>query len=66
MGSRLLTAFLADVHAAGLAGAHLVTGRNSRNRSFYARNGFHCVAEMTWGGTPIVMLALRSTSLANA
>lgn len=57
IGSRLIGAFLADVRSASLPGAHLVTGRDSRNRSFYARNGFSCVRELTWGGTPIVMLA---------
>lgn len=57
VGSRLIEAFEADVRAAGLAGAHLVTGRDSRNRSFYTRNGYLPVAELVWGGTPIVMLA---------
>lgn len=57
IGSRLIAAFLSDARAAGIPGVHLVTGRQSRNRSFYARNGFTCVAELTWGGTPIVMLA---------
>lgn len=56
VGTRLIEAFLADACAAGCAGVHLVTGRNSRNRSFYARNGFVCLAELEWGGTPIVML----------
>ncbi|MEZ5818134.1 MAG: GNAT family N-acetyltransferase [Hyphomicrobiaceae bacterium] len=57
VGGRLIAAFLADVSVARLPGAHLVTGRDSRNRSFYARNGFAPVAELVWGGTPIVMLA---------
>jgi len=56
IGSSLIEAFVDDACAAGLPGAHLVTGRNSRNRSFYARNAFVTVAELTWGGTPIVML----------
>lgn len=56
IGSRLIADFLSDARADGLPGAHLVTGRDSRNRSFYARNGFDCLAEITWGGTPIVML----------
>jgi GNAT superfamily N-acetyltransferase len=57
IGSGLIAAFCADVRAAGVPGVHLVTGRNSRNRSFYARNGFAEVAALAWGGTPIVMLA---------
>jgi ribosomal protein S18 acetylase RimI-like enzyme len=56
LGSRLMRAFEADVRDAGLPGLHLVTGRDSRNRSFYARNGFREVAGLLWGGTPIVML----------
>lgn len=57
IGSRLLTAFVADARAAGLPGVHLVTGRHSRNRNFYARNGFGEVAALVWAGTEIVMLA---------
>ncbi len=56
IGTRLIEAFVADACAAGCAGVHLVTGRNSRNRSFYARNGFACLTELEWGRTPIVML----------
>lgn len=57
IGSRLIAAFEEDVRRAGLPGLHLVTGRDSRNRSFYARNGFECAAELEWAGTPIVFLA---------
>lgn len=56
VGSRLIAAFERDVSSAGLPGVHLVTGRASRNRSFYARNGYLPLAELEWGGTPIVML----------
>lgn len=56
VGSTLIEAFIADARDAGLPGVHLVTGRDSRNRSFYARNGFRCLSELTWGSTPIVML----------
>ncbi|MBS0241985.1 MAG: GNAT family N-acetyltransferase [Proteobacteria bacterium] len=56
IGSQLIAAFEADARAAGLPGLHLVTGRDSRNRSFYAKNGFACMAELDWGGTPIVFL----------
>ncbi|MEZ5850678.1 MAG: GNAT family N-acetyltransferase [Hyphomicrobiaceae bacterium] len=57
LGTRLVDAFLADARMAGCPGVHLVTGRDSRNRSFYARNGFTLAASLDWGGTPIVMLA---------
>jgi GNAT superfamily N-acetyltransferase len=60
VGSALIEAFVRDARRDGLPGVHLVTGRDSRNRSFYARNGFHCAAELIWGGTPIVMLARDS------
>ena len=59
VGSRLIGAFEHDVRAAGLPGLHLVTGRDSKNRSFYARNGYMPLMEMDWGGTPIVMLGKR-------
>ncbi len=60
VGSQLIEAFLSDARAAGVPGVHLVTGRNSRNRSFYTRNGFVEVAALDWGGTPIVMLARQT------
>lgn len=56
-GSALIEAFCRDARQAGAAGVHVVTGRRSRNRSFYARNAFDEVAAFDWGGTPIVMLA---------
>jgi GNAT superfamily N-acetyltransferase len=56
IGSALIDAFVADVRGAGLPGVHLVTGRHSRNRSFYARNGFEEIAGLDWAGTAIVML----------
>jgi GNAT superfamily N-acetyltransferase len=59
LGSRLIGAFERDARAAGLPGLHLVTGRDSKNRSFYARNGYRPLMEMDWGGTPIVMLGKR-------
>lgn len=57
LGARLIEAFLADARATGCPGVHLVTGRDSRNRSFYARNRFTLAASLDWAGTPIVMLA---------
>lgn len=59
LGSELIRAFADDAHAARLAGIHLITGRTSRNRPFYARNGFEEVRTLEWGGTPIVMLGVR-------
>lgn len=59
IGSALIDAFVDDARGAGLAGVHLVTGRHSRNRSFYARNGFVEIAGLDWGGTAIVMLGRR-------
>ena len=59
VGSRLIEAFCADAVSAGCPGVHLVTGSQSRNRSFYARNGFCEVATLVWAGTQLVMLARR-------
>lgn len=64
IGSSLIEAFVNDARAAGLPGVHLVTGRDSRNRSFYARNGFAPIAELTWSDTPIVMLGRTTTPTA--
>ncbi|MFV0297767.1 MAG: GNAT family N-acetyltransferase [Hyphomicrobiaceae bacterium] len=57
IGQALIAAFLSDLRRKGVSGVHLVTGRDSRNRSFYARCGFEEAASLEWGGTPIVMLA---------
>lgn len=40
LGARLIARFFEDVRAAGLDGAHVVTGARSRNISFYERCGF--------------------------
>ena len=62
IGSALISAFVLDARRGGLPGVHLVTGRDSRNRTFYARNGFGVAAELIWGGTPIVMLTRKANS----
>ena len=40
LGARLVEAFAGECRAAGLAGLHVVTGAEARNRPFYARLGF--------------------------
>lgn len=57
IGSRLIRAFEMNARDHMMPGVHLVTGRDSRNRSFYAQNGYRQIAGLIWGDTPIVMLA---------
>lgn len=56
LGSRLIDGFAADAGAAGAAGIHVVTGARSRNRSFYASNGFVPLRELSRGEQAIVFL----------
>jgi GNAT superfamily N-acetyltransferase len=61
LGQRLIAAFAAHAHAAGVAGMHVVTARGMRNISFYRRCGFHEAAAVVIAGRELVMLA-RSTA----
>lgn len=61
VGSRLIEGFAADAAAAGVAGVHVVTGAKSRNRSFYGRNGFVPLRELSRGAQDIVFLGRRLT-----
>ncbi len=57
VGSQLVSAFVNDAAKAGCPGVHVVTGRDQRNVSFYARNGFRDVGHVTWNGRELVFLA---------
>ncbi len=57
IGGRLIEAFCEHAQKNGARGVHAVTSATSRNRSFYAREGFICEATIIWGGIPIVFLA---------
>jgi GNAT superfamily N-acetyltransferase len=59
IGGRLVEAFVAQLRADGVAGVHVVTGAQSRNRTFYARLGFALVRELDWNGAAIVMLGRK-------
>jgi len=59
LGVRLMEAFLKDVSAAGLHGAHVVTGAKSRNVSFYQRCGFQKLDTAMRNGIEIVFLGVR-------
>ena len=56
-GSRLIEAFCDHARKHGAPGVHAVTSEQSRNRSFYARNGFAVTATTSWDDHPIVFLA---------
>ena len=57
MGSALVQCFVSDVAKAGAPGVHAVTSEQSRNRSFYARNGFAVEATLNRNSPAIVFLA---------
>lgn len=54
VGAQLIEAFAA--RASGAPGMHVVTGRQARNVSFYARCGFSQVGATVWNGSDIVFL----------
>lgn len=56
IGGQLIDAFVADAARAGVSGAHVVTGAQSRNVRFYERHGFHELARMKSTANEIVFL----------
>lgn len=56
IGGRLIAAFCDHARQRGAAGVHVVTSKASRNRSFYARQGFVLLATLGDPGREIVML----------
>lgn len=59
IGGRLIEAFCSHARTKGAAGVHVVTSKASRNRSFYARQGFELLATLGEPGREIVMLGRR-------
>ncbi len=56
IGGRLVEAFAGYARENGAIGVHVVTSKASRNRSFYARQGFDLLATLGAPGQEIVML----------
>ena len=59
IGAGLIARFLAHARAADVSGVHVVTGVNSRNVSFYNRQGFAECGRQVSDGTGIVFLARK-------
>lgn len=60
LGSLLVSRFVADAAAAGIAGVHVVTGAGLRNVGFYRRNGFDFTHTFAWKGKDLVVLGRRT------
>ena len=56
LGSQLVSRFLVEAARAGAPGVHIMTGRGSRNVTFYGRNGFHEVGATGHGAQDVVFL----------
>ena len=56
VGVQLIEAFAARASGAGAPGMHVVTGKQARNVSFYARCGFSQVGATVWNDGDIVFL----------
>jgi GNAT superfamily N-acetyltransferase len=59
LGAELIEAFAACARQAGAPGMHVVTGKEARNVTFYARCGFSELATAVWNGGPIIFLGRR-------
>lgn len=59
IGGRLIAAFCDLARSRGVTGVHVVTGAASRNRTFYAREGFEVEAMLGGPGQAIVLLGRR-------
>lgn len=55
-GSRLISAFVADLGRAGVPGVHVVTSKGARNARFYEANSFAERGSITWNGRELVFL----------
>ncbi len=55
-GARLVTAFVADCGAAGVAGVHVVTATGLRNVPFYQALGFAEAVPRPWRGRELLFL----------
>lgn len=59
IGAGLIAMFAGDAAAAGAPGVHVVTDPESRNATFYRRNGFAELARSAWNGRDVVFLGKR-------
>lgn len=59
LGSRLITAFATMAAERGAPGVHVVTGAQSRNRTFYAANDFAMLREFEFNGGQSVCLGRK-------
>lgn len=66
IGGRLVAAFCRHARERGAEGVHVVTAKASRNRTFYARNGFSVLAELGEPGREIVMLGRNLSGVGSA
>ena len=56
LGAQLIEAFAAHAREAGAPGMHVVTGKEARNVTFYARCGFSELGTAVWNDGSIVFL----------
>lgn len=56
IGIRLIDAFVAQCCAASLTGVHIVTGKGSRNNTFYRRAGFVDEVPRSSAGTDLLFM----------
>ena len=59
IGGRLIAAFATDALAAGAPGMHVVTSADSRNVTFYTRNGFAEIARTSIDGRELLLLGRK-------
>lgn len=61
IGAKLLTRFEDQLQAIDIAGVHLITGADARNRSFYARQGYTFEVPRVYEGKTLLFLGKKLT-----
>ncbi len=56
LGSKLFSELASEFKRLKITGVHIMTGPDSRNKSFYLRLGFHFEVTLTFQGHPILLM----------
>lgn len=59
LGSKLLQELANQLQDSNITGLHIMTGTDSRNKSFYQRLGFSFEVTLNFLGTPILLMGKR-------
>jgi GNAT superfamily N-acetyltransferase len=63
IGRKLLLCFERELHFQGIAGVHLITSTEARNRSFYSRLGYLFEVERCFEGQLLLLMGKNLTTI---